>query len=92
VALLTGFSNVSYAACVQGEAVTGGGFDLLALDANLNYHVIADRPSIVVEPPRQSPTYPPSENGHAATGWLVQIENNTGSTLEYRAYVQCASP
>jgi hypothetical protein len=81
----------SYAACLQGEAVTGGGFDFPANATNLNYSVIADRPSIVVEIPGETSDAAP-ENGHAATGWVVQIFNNTSSPLEYRAYVQCASP
>jgi hypothetical protein len=91
--LPTGSGDVSYAACLQGEAVTGGGFDLPeGTPANSNYFVQVNRPSIVEEMPPNLPVVEAPQNGHAATGWATAIGNKTGVTLSFRAYVQCASP
>jgi hypothetical protein len=52
-----------------------------------------DRASLKVEHTfPELPTYPPPENGHAATGWVVTMENDTGFSFDFQAYVQCASP
>jgi Collagen triple helix repeat (20 copies) len=92
--LPTGAEGLSYAACLQGEAVSGGGFDFANLaPADANYHLGIDRPSLKIEHhPPEPEEYPPPEDGGPATGWAVSFENNTGSTLDFRAYVQCASP
>jgi hypothetical protein len=83
----------SYAACLEGEAVSGGGFAFDDIPANANYKLLVDRPSIKIEPPPPEPTFfPEPENGGKATGWLVGIENDTSSTFNFRAFVQCASP
>jgi hypothetical protein len=93
IALPTGSAGVSYAVCLQGEAVTGGGFDLLETPpVSSNYLVKVNRASIVEEPTAHTRFFPAPQNGHAATGWAAGIANNTGSTLNFRAYVQCASP
>jgi hypothetical protein len=93
LALPTGSAGVSYAACLQGEAVTGGGFDFPeGHPIGTNYFVDADRPSIVAEVFPGRTFYRPPENGHAATGWAVAMENKTGSTFNYQSYVQCAAP
>jgi hypothetical protein len=82
----------SYAACLPGEAVTGGGFDFPGgRPSNTSYFVSADRPSVVAEVMGR-PRYRPPENGRAASGWMVGMENDTGVTFDFQAYVQCASP
>jgi hypothetical protein len=89
VALKTNTATESYAACIPGEAVTGGGVGLSQRPSTTNYYETADRPSIRVQ---GLPEFPPPEDGHAATGWLVAMENDTGFTFDFQAYVQCASP
>jgi hypothetical protein len=91
IALPTGSGDVSYAVCLQGEAVTGGGFDLLEGPPASNYFVEMNRASILEEPNAGLRFFRPPGNGHAATGWAVGI-HNSGLTLNFRAYVQCASP
>jgi hypothetical protein len=92
IALPNGIGNVSYAACLGGEAVTGGGFDFPELEPVDTSYGLIDRPSVVVEPRFGEPTgYPPPANGTSATGWVVMMENSTGATFNFQAYVQCAS-
>jgi hypothetical protein len=91
IALKTNSATNSYAACIPGEAITGGGFELGGRPSNTSYYLTQDRPSIEV-PGQSLATYPPPENGHAAAGWVVGMENDTGFTFEFQAYVQCASP
>jgi hypothetical protein len=91
-ALPDGAEGVSYAACLQGESVTGGGFDFPAgRPASTSYFLEADRPSITLLM-GHSTFYPAPGNGSAATGWVAGIENGTGSTFSFRAFAQCASP
>jgi hypothetical protein len=88
--LPTGAEGVSYAPCLEGEAVSGGGFAFIGNPPeSSNYRVFADRPSVKVPPPDP---FPEPENGGTATGWAVDIDNDTGLTVKFRAYVQCASP
>jgi hypothetical protein len=83
---------VSYAACLEGEAVTGGGINLAErAPVNTTYKVLADRPSIK-QTLAPGAIFPPPPDGATATGWLAEVENDTGSTFDFRAYVQCASP
>jgi hypothetical protein len=86
IALAPERANRSYAACLAGEAVTGGGYafpGLLPLGA---VRMFEDRAAT-------SGTFNPApENGEAASGWVVDIENTTTQTFNFQAYVQCASP
>ena len=89
--LPNGAGSFSYAACEPGEVVTGGGFDFVgSAPVNFEYVLTANRPSLVEE--GEFPTYPTPPDGGGATGWLVGFENESASTFNFRAYVQCASP
>jgi hypothetical protein len=93
VDLATGTESVSYAPCLGGEAVSGGGFAFVnSFPSGTNFKLQVDRPSITLEEPGEPTVFPEPANGGKATGWAVAFENNTGSTFDFRAYVQCASP
>jgi hypothetical protein len=88
-ALETAHGNSSYAGCHTGEAVTGGGYEFVEGSPSTTSYVIgADRPSTETTPT----IHPAPLDGTKATGWLVFMENATGSTFKFRAYAQCASP
>ena len=83
----------SYAECEAGEAVTGGGWDFPAgRPITTEYFLEGSRPSLRDGEPETGFAFPAPSNGHAATGWVVKLENLTGTTLSFRAYVMCASP
>lgn len=92
--LPTAAATVSYATCNPGESVTGGGWSFVGgggRPATTDYYLSPDRPSIEIPGPGPS-FFPAPNDGEAATGWLVGFENNTGSSFEFRSYVQCAQP
>jgi hypothetical protein len=92
--LPTSASTVSYATCKPGESVIAGGWSFIGgggRPATTAYYLILDRPSIEIPNPGP-PFFPPPNDGEAATGWLVGFENNTGSSFEFRSYVQCSQP
>jgi hypothetical protein len=87
-----GEEGASYAACLPGEAVTGGGFDFLnGGPESFEYEVIADRAS-VAEPKDGDFEYTAPADGSAATGWVVEMNNETTDTLFFLAYAMCARP
>jgi hypothetical protein len=87
--LATGQGNSSYAGCHTGEAITGGGYEFVeGSPASTNYFIDASRPSTETTPT----IHPAPSDGAKATGWLVFMDNSTGSTFKFRAYAQCASP
>jgi hypothetical protein len=91
--LPTGAGSASYAACPSGETVTGGGFAFPeGRPSSLNYYLEADRPSLEIIEPPEPPFYAAPSDGEKATGWVVAMENNTGSTFSFISYVMCASP
>jgi hypothetical protein len=87
--LETAHGNSSYAGCHTGEAVTGGGYEFVEGNPSTpNYVIGGNRPSTETTPT----IHPTPLDGTKATGWLVFMENSTGSTFKFRAYAQCASP
>lgn len=89
----SGSNGDSYAACESGEAVTGGGFaSVEEFPANASYAIEEDRPAVEAIGKPKEVIYPAPANGAKASGWFVVMENETGSTFEFRAYVLCASP
>jgi hypothetical protein len=87
------FPETSYAACEEGETVSGGGFDLSRVSSDAIYQVQANRPSLIEEEEEEEEAfYPLPKNGRAATGWAVTIANTSGSELRFRAYAMCATP
>jgi hypothetical protein len=95
VSLPDGSASFSYAACLTGETVTGGGYDFPGGRPNgtspTQYFVSADRPSIMQQG-ALGPVFPPPADGTAPTGWVTFVENDTGGTFDFRTYVMCASP
>jgi hypothetical protein len=89
-------AETSYAACEEGEVVSGGGFDLFGPSSSkATYLLRADRPSLIKafsEEEEEEAIYPEPKNGAAATGWAVTIENTSGTELRFRAYAMCAVP
>lgn len=87
-----GEEDLSYARCLPGEAVTGGGFDFLdPAPENFEYGLLASRPSN--ESPGEGFTvFPAPGAGSPATGWMVAMRNETGATFYFRTYVVCARP
>ncbi len=89
------FAETSYAACEEGETVSGGGFELLSrTQPDEVFQIQADRPSLIEEEEEEEEEafYPLPKNGRAATGWAVTIANATGGELRFRAYAMCATP
>jgi hypothetical protein len=69
--------------------VTGGGYEFVEGNPSTpNYVIGGNRPSTETTPT----IHPTPLDGTKATGWLVFMENSTGSTFKFRAYAQCASP
>ncbi|HEX3325223.1 MAG TPA: hypothetical protein VHR65_08865 [Solirubrobacterales bacterium] len=86
------FPETSYAACQEGETVSGGGYDLLGhTPSDAIFQIQANRPSLIEEE-EEEVFYPQPQNGTAATGWAVTIANTSGSELRFRAYAMCATP
>jgi hypothetical protein len=87
-----GEGGESYASCRAGEAVTGGGFDFVNSEPeNFEYVVLADRPSNENESEGLL-VHPAPADGAPASGWVVTMQNDTGDTIFFRAYVVCARP
>ena len=87
-----GEDGESYAACLPGEAVTGGGFEFLQEGPeSFEYRVLADRPS-GEEASDDGIEYPTPADGAAARGWVAAIDNETSGTFYFRAYAVCARP
>ena len=90
-------AGTSYAACNEGEAVSGGGFELLEqISPKASYVLQANRPSLIEtateEEGEGTTTYPAPKDGAAASGWAVTIEDSFDPELGFRAYVMCAVP
>jgi Collagen triple helix repeat (20 copies) len=80
--------GLSNAECHSGEVATGGGFQFVGEHpATTSYFITQDRPSVVEEDFPVTPA-----NGTKAGGWVVSMENKTGSTFTFRSYAICASP
>jgi len=88
-----GEEDLSYASCLPGEAVVGGGYDFDEDDGpeNFEYTVLADRPSVERNSEGEL-TWPVPPDGAAASGWLVAVDNETSATFYFTAYVLCARP
>jgi hypothetical protein len=93
-------AETSYAACKEGEMVSGGGFDVLGrFSLKGGYLIRTDRPSLVAteeeeneeEEIEEVTVYPAPKNGTAATGWAASIFSPSGE-VNYRAYVMCVVP
>jgi hypothetical protein len=82
----------SDAQCLPGEAVTGGGFDVVEETEPLEYTVLANRPDSGEEEAEGELVYPVPADGSAASGWLVALRNDSPETVFFRAYVICARP
>lgn len=94
----------SYAACRKGEAVAGGGFQILGeLEGRSPYVTLADRPSLFVELGEKeieeleaeeadmvAAVFPLPGDGEEATGWTVRLAP-IESRFTYQAYVECAT-
>lgn len=90
--LASGKALVSYAACEPGEAVTGGGYNFPSgHPVNPSYFIGSDGPSLMEQVSPMKVKYMRPADGAPATGWVVFIENETGSTFTFRAYVMCSS-
>jgi hypothetical protein len=86
--LPSGNLGLSNGECHPGEVATGGGFQFVGEHPTTSsYFITQDRPSIVEEDFPVTPA-----NGAKATGWLVSMENETGSTFTFRSSAMCASP
>jgi hypothetical protein len=82
----------SDAKCLPGETVTGGGLDLLNGPEPPTYILLADRPSSGETEVEGEIVYPAPNDGSAADGWLVAMQNESTDTIFFRAYVMCARP
>jgi hypothetical protein len=85
-------SDQSDAKCLPGEAVTGGGLDLLEGPEPPTYILLADRPSAGETEVGGELVYPAPSDGSPADGWLVEMQNESVDTIFFRAYVMCARP
>jgi hypothetical protein len=79
----------SYRACGLEEAVTGGGYEVEGA-ASTGYQVEQDRPSN--KKVQGITTFPVPDEGAEPSGWIVTIENHTGSTMTFIGYTMCAAP
>jgi len=82
----------SAAKCLPGEAVTGGGYDILEESEPLEYTLLADRPSLDAVEVEGELVYPAPAEGSAASGWVVVLRNDSPETVFFRAYAICARP
>jgi hypothetical protein len=79
----------SYAACDPGEAATGGGYGVgSSIAPATGLRTFEMRPSNKGEF-MGTPTYPIPAPGEAASGYMVELQNDTGSGFEFRAYAVC---
>jgi hypothetical protein len=79
---------VSFAGCHAGEVATGGGWTFPNGDpGNPNYFIDGNEPAVVL-----GGGYTPPGDGGQASGWLISITNNTGSSFDFQSYAMCASP
>ena len=89
-------ANTSYAACNTDEVVSGGGFEMIgAISPQTSYVLQANRPSLSVtvqEEKGEVTAYPAPQDGTAASGWAVTIENASGPKLSFRSNVMCTVP
>jgi hypothetical protein len=87
-----GEEGSSYAACLAGESVTGGGFEFLEEGPeSFEYSILTDRASLE-ELNGGVTEYPAPADGAAASGWMVAMDNETSDTFYFRAYVICVRP
>jgi len=86
----------SFAACKEGEVVSGGGFELLGhVSPKTSYVLLADRPSLgetLAEEETATAIFPIPEEGAVANGWAVTIVAGSDPAPSFRAYVMCAVP
>jgi hypothetical protein len=87
--LLNGERASSYRACIGDETVTGGGYEVEGA-ANTAYMVEQDRPSN--KKVQGITTFPVPDDGAEPSGWIVTIENQTGSAMKFIGYTMCAAP
>ena len=85
-------SATSFAACLPGEQVTGGGYDLVKFETG-EFLVFTDRASLIEVKEiggKQISFYPaPPSGSNEAEGWAVTMVAKPAG-LEFRAYVVCA--
>ncbi len=90
VEIPTSAGSFSYAPCDSGETIVGGGYSLNKGTSSPDFSITANRPSNkVIE--ASLTTYPAPAEGTKASGWLVGLENVTGVSFGFRAYVMCGS-
>lgn len=82
----------SAAPCLPGEAVTGGGFDIVQESEPLEYTILANRPDSGEEEVEGELVDPAPLDGNAASGWVVVLRNDSPETVFFRAYAICARP
>ncbi|HEV7483620.1 MAG TPA: hypothetical protein VGO13_11035 [Solirubrobacterales bacterium] len=83
----------SFASCLPGETVTGGGFEIFGEPEEVEYELLSSGPTAGEANVESDVVYTPPEDGSPATGWRVLIDNGEPSdTVFFRAYVMCARP
>jgi hypothetical protein len=83
----------SVASCLPGEALTGGGFDLLSEPEEHVIDVEASGPIAGEAEVEGEVVYLPPSDGAPASAWHVKIANGEPSdTVFFRAYAICARP
>jgi hypothetical protein len=95
--------EASYAQCGKGEAVTGGGFQVLGtIEGRSPYVTVFNRPSVIEELSQEEIEerereeeeaaeilYPAPPEGGEATGWAVRLLP-IESRITFQAYAECA--
>ena len=83
----------AYAGCLPGEKVVGGGWERVN-DSTDRPFVEDDRPAQRIPRPEDGYTEyrTPDDGTQQATGWFVVVGSTNGTTLHFRAFVQCAAP
>ncbi len=88
-----GESGQSFASCLSGETVTGGGFEIFGEPEEAAYELLSSGPTAGEAEAEGDVVYTPPDDGSPATGWRVLIANGDPSdTVFFRAYVMCARP
>ena len=88
-----GETGQSFASCLSGETVTGGGFEIFGEPEEADYELLSSGPTAGEAEVESDVDYTPPEDGSPATGWRVLINNGEPSdTVFFRAYVMCARP
>ena len=83
----------SVASCLPGEALTGGGFNLLNEPEERAFDVAANGPIAGEAEVEGETVYLPPSDGAPASAWHVKIVNGKPSnTVFFRAYAICARP